>query len=76
MRLAELDQLLVDCLTSDDHPEITEVQPSDRLAEQPTDQTRVNVHFASGATCHVLVKRVEGPNIPRHADYELPREAM
>lgn len=76
MRLAELDQVLIECLTSEDHPEITEVAPSNDLVDRPTGHTRVNVGFASGATCHVLVKRVEGPNIPRHADYDLPREAV
>ena len=76
MRLAELDQVLIECLTSEDHPEIVSVEPPESVATRPTYQTRVNVHFASGATCHVSVKRVEGPNIPRHADYELPKEAV
>ncbi len=76
MRLAELDRLLVECLTSEDHPEIEGATTAPGVATKPTDHTRVNGSFASGAVCHVLVRRVEGPNVPRHADYELPREAV
>ncbi|HEX3780161.1 MAG TPA: hypothetical protein VHX38_10870 [Pseudonocardiaceae bacterium] len=76
MRLAELDQLLIECLTSEDHPEIVGASRAPGVETKPADHTRVNVSFASGATCHVLVRRVEGPKVPRHADYDLPQEVI
>jgi hypothetical protein len=43
---------------------------------KPTEHTRVRVDFASGATAYVMVRQVSGPKVPRHQDYELPREAV
>ena len=75
MRLAELDQLITDLIVADDHPEIVKVEMAG-TGERPTNHNRLVVHFASGASAIVMVERVEGNGIPRHASYELPREAV
>lgn len=74
MRVPELDKLITDLLVDDDHPEIVRVEMT--ATEDPAYHNRLVVHFASGAAACVMVERVEGPGVPRHAAYELPREAV
>jgi hypothetical protein len=71
MRLPDLDQIIAGVLVADDHPEITRVEivPT---SERPADHTRLVVTFTDGSTAVVMVRRVEGTNVPRHADFELP----
>lgn len=75
MKLPELDELIVKLLTDSDHPEIDtiEVVPT---RDRPDNHTRVNVKFADGSVAYIMVTRVVGPGIPKHADYEIPREAL
>ncbi|CAM3412948.1 hypothetical protein KIPE111705_07175 [Kibdelosporangium persicum] len=75
MRIREFENLLVKAIEADDHPEIVSV---DRVAtdERDTRHTRVRTEFANGARTFVMVQQVTGPNIPRHAPYNLPKEAL
>jgi hypothetical protein len=75
MRVREFEALVVDLLTEADHPEILSVQ---RCADDARDTThnRLKVNFASGASATVMVREVTGPGLPRHAPFELPKEAM
>ena len=75
MGLRRLDQIIIESLTRTDHPEITAVTGV-AGDDNPADHNRVQVQFASGATAHIMVRQVNGPNIPRHQSYELPREAV
>ena len=75
MRLPELDQLIVDLLVKDDHPEIVRVEMT-ATGDNPANHTRLVVHFASGGTTVVMRARAEGPGISRHTEYEVPREVV
>jgi hypothetical protein len=75
MRLPEFDQLAVELIAADDHPEIVSV----RLTATPDNaqyHNRLNVVCADGSAYYVMVRRVDGPNIPRHEAFVLPREAV
>jgi hypothetical protein len=75
MRVHEFERLVIDLLEKDDHPEIVAVQG---LAEDQADtkHSRVRVDFASGAKATMMVREITGPNIPRHAPFQLPKEAL
>lgn len=75
MKLQALDDLIVKALIDGDHPEIDtiEVVPT---RDRPDNHTRINVTFADGSGAHIMVARVVGAGIPKHADYEIPREAL
>ncbi|SDC45804.1 hypothetical protein [Actinokineospora iranica] len=69
MRIGELDKLLVDLL-SQDHPEITEVAALDK------GHRRVRVGFASGAVATIMVREVQGPGVPSHSPYDIPKSVI
>jgi hypothetical protein len=74
MRAEQFDQWATGLLVADDHEEIVAIRPC--TADNPAAHTRFEVKFASGASCFILINRVEGPNIPRHEEYVLPKEAV
>ncbi|WP_146147474.1 hypothetical protein [Prauserella shujinwangii] len=75
MKLRELDELILQVITESDHPEITrvEVVPTE---EDPTDHTRVVVHFASGASAVIMIRDVRGSRVRTTTPFELPKEAL
>lgn len=75
MRASEFDRLAVELITADDHPEIVSVELT-ASSGQPQYHNRLTVHLADGSAFYVMIERVEGPGVPRHASYELPREAV
>jgi hypothetical protein len=74
MRVQEWDRWVTDLLVADDHDEIVAIRPC--TGKEPAAPTRFEVKFASGASVFVMAARVEGPGISRHAEYELPKEAL
>jgi hypothetical protein len=75
MGLRTLDQIIIEAVTKADHPEIISATAM-ATPDRPANHNRVKVGFASGAEAYIMVRRVTGPGIPTHADYELPREAV
>ena len=75
MRVPEFDQLAARLLAAADHPEIVAVRLT-ATSDRPQYHSRLEVECADGSKLYVMIERVEGPGIPRHASYELPREAM
>lgn len=69
MKVSELDELIVNALAGSGHPEISKIE---RVAGASADHTRVVVYFANGTTAVIMVRKVEGPGVPAHADYQLP----
>jgi hypothetical protein len=75
MRVPEFDRLAAELIVADDHPEIVSV----RLTAKPDNaqyHNRLHVECADGSAFYVMVRRVDGPGIPRHEAFELPREAV
>lgn len=76
MRVREFDQAVIELINGLDHPEITNIESVIDDGEPPTKHTRLRIDFAAGDSVYVMVLRAEGPGIPRHADFVLPREAL
>ncbi|HEY3608430.1 MAG TPA: hypothetical protein VGL06_13060 [Pseudonocardiaceae bacterium] len=75
MRMPDFDQLAADLIVADDHPEIVSV----RLTAPPDNaryHNRLIIVCADGSSFYVMVRQVDGPGIPRHQAYELPKEAV
>jgi hypothetical protein len=70
VRIAELDQLILDVLARD-HPEIVGVRSTVDEAK-PVDHNRVRIDYASGGASFVMVHHVTGPGVPSHEPYDLP----
>lgn len=70
MKVSQLDDMIVNALVGSDNPEITRIE---RLAGAGNaNHNRVRVWFANDTSAVVMVRRVEGPGVTPHADYELP----
>jgi hypothetical protein len=76
VRVREFERLAVDVVSKAGHPEITGVVSLVGDDDPPGKHSRLRVDFASGASVFVMVERVTGPGIPRHASFDLPREAL
>ena len=75
MRVSEFDQLAAELIAADDHPEIVSVQLT-ATPDKAQYHNRLHVVCADGSSFHVMVRRVDGPGIPRHEAFELPKEAV
>jgi aminoglycoside phosphotransferase family enzyme len=74
MKVSQLDKILTHAITSANHPEIESVTELAVADNEALKHTRIAVTFANGAHAHIMVRDVSGPNVPRHAKYEIPRE--
>jgi hypothetical protein len=75
MRVPDFDQLVIDLLVADDHPEIVAVRPT-ATEDRPNYHNRLEIHCADGSMFYVMVARVEGQGVPRHTPFELPSQVM
>lgn len=70
MKVRDLDELIVNALANSNHPEITKIERIARAGD--TQHTRVRVYFGNDTSTVIMVRKVEGPGVPPHADYQLP----
>jgi hypothetical protein len=75
VRVREFDQLVADLIAADDHAEIVSVRLT-ATADKPLYHNRLVIECADGSALYIMVEHVEGPGIPHHAPYRLPREAV
>lgn len=75
MRVREFDRLVAELIVADDHPEVVAVRLT-ASADQPQNHTRLEIQCADGSAFYLMVRRVDGPGVPRHTAFELPKEAM
>ncbi|MCP2258885.1 hypothetical protein LX15_002583 [Streptoalloteichus tenebrarius] len=83
MKLIEFARRLQAELEALDHPEIVSVEDisvppgsSDDPNAQHRKHNLVKVNYANGGSTTIMVQAVRGPGIPKHANYDLPREAF
>ncbi|MFI9381209.1 hypothetical protein [Kutzneria sp. NPDC052558] len=75
MRVTELEDMIVNLIEADDHPEISAVT---RCTTEPgdLDHSRLKIHYANGGSTTVMVFRASGPGVPAGANYTVPKGVL
>jgi hypothetical protein len=76
VRITEFTGWMKDQLDALDHDEIVGVDNIMHPDDQHKRHNLLRVRHANGATSVVMAQTVEGPGIPHHQPYEIPREAF